>query len=81
MTTTVVADLHLIAERPAIPSCSALPHGEARDADALYILGDLFEAWVGDDDPSEAGAFVAAKLRGAAEPACRCTSSAATATS
>ena len=37
--------------------------GEARGADALYILGDLFEAWVGDDDPSEAGAIVAGRLR------------------
>ena len=26
--------------------------GPARSADALYILGDLFEAWIGDDDPS-----------------------------
>src|SRR5690606_29280676 len=29
---------------------------------ALYILGDLFEAWVGDDDPSATGAFVADRL-------------------
>src|SRR3546814_11973655 len=28
-----------------------------------YILGDLFEAWVGDDDPSETGAFVAERLK------------------
>ncbi|MDI5817468.1 hypothetical protein MJI46_32570, partial [Salmonella enterica subsp. enterica serovar Cerro] len=25
---------------------------EARQADALYILGDLFEAWIGDDAPN-----------------------------
>ena len=25
----------------------------ARDARALYILGDLFEVWIGDDDPSD----------------------------
>src|SRR5690606_14933006 len=40
---------------------------EARGADALYILGDLFEAWVGDDDPSDTGAFVATALRRVAE--------------
>ncbi len=27
--------------------------GPASNARALYILGDLFEAWVGDDEPSE----------------------------
>ncbi len=26
--------------------------GEARRADALYVLGDLFEFWIGDDDPN-----------------------------
>src|SRR5690606_15502489 len=36
---------------------------EARRAEALYILGDLFEAWVGDDDPGEPGASVCAALR------------------
>lgn len=29
----------------------SLLDGEARDAEALYILGDLFESWVGDDAP------------------------------
>ena len=64
MTTLFVADLHLDPERPAITELfGRFLDGEARDADALYILGDLFEAWVGDDDPSAAGAFVARKLR------------------
>ena len=64
MTTLFVADLHLDPERPAITELfGRFLDGEARDADALYILGDLFEAWVGDDDPSEAGSFVAEKLR------------------
>ena len=65
MTTLFVSDLHLDPERPAITELfGRFVEGEARGADALYILGDLFEAWVGDDDPSETGAFVAAKLRG-----------------
>ena len=45
----------------------AFMQGEARRADALYILGDLFEAWVGDDDPSETGAYVAARTREVAD--------------
>ena len=54
--------------RPRSPNCSAAScDEEARSADALYILGDLFEAWVGDDDPSEAGAFVADELRALGE--------------
>lgn len=64
MATLFVSDLHLDPERPAITELfGRFVDEEARGADALYILGDLFEAWVGDDDPSEAGAFVAAKLR------------------
>jgi len=65
MTTLFISDLHLDAERPAMPELFGhFTDEEARGADALYILGDLFEAWVGDDDPSDAGAFVAEKLRG-----------------
>ena len=64
MTTLFISDLHLDAERPEITGLfGRFVDEEARKADALYILGDLFEAWVGDDDPSETGAFVAAKLR------------------
>ena len=64
MTTLFISDLHLDAERPAVTALfGVFMQGEARRADALYILGDLFEAWVGDDDPSEAGAFVAGRLR------------------
>ena len=68
MTTLFVSDLHLDPERPAITELfGRCLDGEARDADALYILGDLFEAWVGDDDPSAAGDFVARKLRALAD--------------
>jgi UDP-2,3-diacylglucosamine hydrolase len=65
MTTLFISDLHLDAERPVITELfGRFIDGEARGADALYILGDLFEAWVGDDDPSEVGDVVADKLRG-----------------
>ncbi|MBW8809746.1 MAG: UDP-2,3-diacylglucosamine diphosphatase [Lysobacter sp.] len=64
MTTLFISDLHLDAERPQITELfGRFVRGEARQADALYILGDLFEAWVGDDDPSDTGAFVASELK------------------
>ena len=68
MTTLFISDLHLDPERPAITELFArFVGGEAREADALYILGDLFEAWVGDDDPSQTGAFVADSLKALAD--------------
>jgi len=46
-----ISDLHLTEERPeANERFIALVEGRARDAEALYILGDFFEYWVGDDD-------------------------------
>ena len=46
-----ISDLHLAAERPRIiAQFHALLTGAARDAQALYVLGDLFEYWAGDDD-------------------------------
>jgi UDP-2,3-diacylglucosamine hydrolase len=51
--TLFIADLHLQTEEPAITAgFLRFLAGEARRADALYILGDLFEAWIGDDDPN-----------------------------
>ncbi len=52
MTTLFISDLHLAPERPAITDLFlAFLHGPAAAAEALYILGDLFEAWPGDDSP------------------------------
>jgi len=63
MATLFVSDLHLDPARPRITELFArFLECEARAADALYILGDLFESWVGDDDPSEAGVRVASAL-------------------
>lgn len=45
-----ISDLHLSRERPAITALFLRFMDEiATRADALYILGDLFEAWLGDD--------------------------------
>ena len=53
MTTLFISDLHLEAERPDIArQFLSFLEQEASEADDLYILGDLFEAWVGDDDPN-----------------------------
>ncbi|WED23277.1 UDP-2,3-diacylglucosamine diphosphatase [Vibrio sp. JC009] len=51
MTTFFIADLHLTPSRPDITHCFfEFMRNEAASADALYVLGDLFEFWVGDDD-------------------------------
>ncbi|GAB2659965.1 UDP-2,3-diacylglucosamine diphosphatase [Arenimonas aestuarii] len=64
MSLLLVSDLHLDAARPATTRAFLdLLQGRARRAEALYILGDLFEAWVGDDDPGEPGASVCAALK------------------
>ena len=52
MPTLFISDLHLDGSRPDITAqFLAFLQTEARNARALYILGDLFEAWIGDDDP------------------------------
>lgn len=47
----IISDLHLDASRPAIAEAFfTFLNERARPANSLYILGDLFEMWVGDDD-------------------------------
>ena len=59
-----ISDLHLDPSRPEITGAFLeFLRGEASEAEALYILGDLFEVWIGDDDPGELGEQVAAALR------------------
>lgn len=63
-----VSDLHLDAARPqATAAFQRFLAGPARDAQALYILGDLFEAWVGDDDGSALAAAIGSALRALAD--------------
>ncbi|POA53801.1 MULTISPECIES: UDP-2,3-diacylglucosamine diphosphatase [unclassified Pseudomonas] len=46
----LISDLHLEEQRPDITRAFLdLLGGRARDAEALYILGDFFEVWIGDD--------------------------------
>lgn len=64
MKTLFVSDLHLDAASPEIArQFHAFLEGEARSAEALYILGDLFEAWLGDDDPDPAARATVRVLR------------------
>ena len=64
MTTLFISDLHLEAGRPEIGvQFLDFLSGEARDADTLYILGDLFEVWLGDDDPNPYYAGMKAAIR------------------
>ena len=64
MATLFISDLHLDPARPDITSQAlAFLETETRGADALYILGDLFEAWVGDDDPEQEKRRVIAALK------------------
>ena len=62
--TFFVADLHLTDERPvATGRFFRFLEEEVRGADALYILGDLFEAWVGDDHDELVASDTARQIR------------------
>lgn len=65
MATLFISDLHLDPSRPQITALfeNYLASDEVRRADALYILGDLVEAWIGDDDDAELPQRIAAATR------------------
>lgn len=63
MTTLFISDLHLDPSRPQITQLFVdFVRDEASHAKALYILGDLFEAWIGDDVEDETADKVADAL-------------------
>ena len=65
MTRLLVSDLHLgEGFEGAIEQFLEFLATRAASAGALYILGDLFESWVGDDDRSDAAERVCGALRG-----------------
>ena len=56
MTILFISDLHLSPQRPEVTR--AFVHfieAKASHAKALFVLGDLFEAWIGDDDTCPTG--------------------------
>ena len=67
MSALFVSDLHIDADRPhVLEGLKQLVEREAPSADALYILGDLVEVWIGDDDDSETAEAVREALSRAA---------------
>ena len=62
--TLFIADLHLAADRPDITAAFLrFLREQASKAEALYILGDLFEVWIGDDNPAPLLTEVATALK------------------
>ncbi len=62
--TLLISDLHLDPSAAGIArQFVGFLRGAAREACALYILGDLFEAWLGDDDPDPAVRDIVRELR------------------
>lgn len=63
MSTLFIGDLHLSVEHPEITqNFFRFLQQEATQAESLYILGDLFDKWIGDDDPHPLHREVAAGL-------------------
>ncbi|WP_018624288.1 UDP-2,3-diacylglucosamine diphosphatase [Kangiella aquimarina] len=60
----IISDLHLCEERPDLTALFNQYMDEiAPKSDALYVLGDLFESWIGDDDDSEFVKSIIAKFK------------------
>jgi UDP-2,3-diacylglucosamine hydrolase len=63
MTSLFISDLHLDPSRPAtVRAFLRFLDEKAAAAEALYILGDCFEAWVGDDDDAPLARQIVAAL-------------------
>jgi UDP-2,3-diacylglucosamine hydrolase len=71
--TLFISDLHLDpAARGIQRQFLEFLEGEARSASALYILGDLFEVWLGDDDPAPASRTIVQSLRALTDAGVTC---------
>ena len=67
MTVLFIADIHLSGDEPDITRLfAAFLAEQVPEADALYILGDLFTLWIGDDDKSPYTQYIASLLAQAA---------------
>jgi len=63
-TTFFISDLHLAPERPVTIECFlGFLRRRARESQTLYVLGDLFDAWIGDDDDEPPYSDLRAALR------------------
>lgn len=74
MNALFISDLHLSEERPhttaaflAFLDHKMFPADQSTHYDQLYILGDFFDAWIGDDDDRPLASTVADALKRVAE--------------
>jgi UDP-2,3-diacylglucosamine hydrolase len=68
-----ISDLHLSPDRPGtVDLFLNFLAARARQAQRLYILGDLFDAWIGDDDDSPPSPAACAALRGLTQAGTAC---------
>ena len=68
MTTLFISDLHLCPERPKITQVFLdFLAQRGRQAQALYILGDFFDAWIGDDAMDDFALSIVQALRSLAD--------------
>ncbi|MFK8015520.1 MAG: UDP-2,3-diacylglucosamine diphosphatase [Gammaproteobacteria bacterium] len=73
MTTWFVSDVHLDQTRPDIAAAFGdFLTDTVAGADAIYVLGDLFESWIGDDDPDPTKHVAMGQLRALREAGTRC---------
>ncbi|WP_068643440.1 UDP-2,3-diacylglucosamine diphosphatase, partial [Oleiphilus sp. HI0132] len=72
MSTYFISDLHLEESRPDIIRAFFLFLDSIQnDADKLYILGDFFESWIGDDENTELQLEVKQRLKALSEQGCQ----------
>lgn len=68
MSVYLLSDLHLEPRKPALTDIFLrFLRGPARQAEAIYLLGDIFEVWIGDDDPSRFLSTIASEIRQVAD--------------
>ena len=64
----LLSDLHLDESRPVLTRLFVdFLRSQVRRVDALFLLGDIFEVWVGDDDDAALPAMIASELRAVAD--------------
>lgn len=69
--TYFISDLHLSPDMPRVSAGFLALLGQIRGADALYVLGDLFESWVGDDHADEYNQRILVAFRALADSGTR----------
>jgi UDP-2,3-diacylglucosamine hydrolase len=73
MSVLFISDLHLEDSQPRRTQwLLSFLSGVARDAQSVYILGDLFEFWIGDDAPTQTAGQVARAIRGLVDSGVPC---------